>query len=177
MGKNIKATKKSRKQGAKAKKGKQKKASARGKGKKASAWYKKKKYSGLDPKLFSKIRQEFHDLDYIDKLTEKEKAYLNAFMTEWLGANMNHEGKKLHKKVSEKRAIWRQNNKRNWDIYSIGRATGRLSDIEDISEKSYNPENDLIDMIDNKNKIEEEIIEAEFFQELLKQLEKKVKQS
>jgi hypothetical protein len=88
---------------------------------------------------------------------------------------MNHSGKKFHKKVAEKRAIWRQNNKRNWDVYSIGRATGRLEYGDFDQEESYNPEDDLIDMIDGRNQIEEEIIEAEFFQELLQELEKKVK--
>jgi hypothetical protein len=175
MGKNIKAKKKSRQAGKKKAQGKQKAKAASRKGKTKTPWDKKRKYSGLDPKLFSKIKQEFHDLDYIDKLTEEQKAYLNAFITEWLGANMNHSGKKFHKKVAEKRAIWRQNNKRNWDVYSIGRATGRLEYGDFDQEESYNPEDDLIDMIDGRNQIEEEIIEAEFFQELLQELEKKVK--
>src|ERR1700675_796652 len=84
------------------------------------------KFPGLDPKMNTRIRQNSIDQDYIDKLSEKEKQWLNNFMEESVGANFNHEGKKHYKTKAEKRKIYTENNARNRDIMSRVSAIGML---------------------------------------------------
>lgn len=88
------------------------------------------KLAGLNKRYFSKVKQEFHDIDYTDQLNPKEKEFLSAFMEEKLGARFNHSGKKLHKSKSSKREIYKENNARQRDTYAQGRATGRIIDID-----------------------------------------------
>jgi hypothetical protein len=88
------------------------------------------KFAGLNKRYFSKVKQEFHDIDYSDKLSYKEKEFLSSFMEEILGARFNHNGKKLNKTKSSKREIYNENNARQRDTYAQGRATGRMVDID-----------------------------------------------
>lgn len=118
-------------------------------------------YPGLNKNLFSRIKQEQFDYDYIDKLDPKEKEWLSKFTEEYLGARLNGEGKKFHKNKRLRKDCFDRNNSRNRDIYSISNAVGKLdrhSDmqkiIEDIQEKkeeSY--EDKLIEAIDKKNEL------------------------
>lgn len=87
------------------------------------------KYPGLNKGFFSRIKQEYHDIDYAHKLTDKEKEFLSSFMEEDLGARFNHKRKKIYKKVADKRASYRRNNHRNYDMYSIAKASKRNIDI------------------------------------------------
>ena len=87
------------------------------------------KYPGLNKSYFSRIKQEYHDIDYVNKLSEEEKEWLSSFMEEDLGARFNHKRKKIYKKVGDKRASYRRNNYRNMDIYSNSKAANRLIDI------------------------------------------------
>lgn len=86
-------------------------------------------YPGLNGRFFSKVKQEFHDIDYAHELSEKEKKWLSSYMEETLGARFNHNGKKHVKSKSGKQAIYNENNARQRDQYSIARATGRIVDI------------------------------------------------
>lgn len=120
------------------------------------------KTPGLKKNLFSKIKQEFHDIDYADKLNDEEKQWLSAFMEEDLGARLNHPGKKIYKKKQDKLECYRRNNKRNWDIYSINKAQGKIADIPDLAALDYlqnldttNPEDSIIDLIDKSKKTTE----------------------
>ena len=85
--------------------------------------------SGLNKKFFSKVKQEFHDLDYTNQLDSKNKAYMSSFMEETLGARFNHDGKKFIKTKSGKKKIYNENNARQRDVYSLARATGRIANI------------------------------------------------
>lgn len=81
--------------------------------------YLTQKYPALNPKYQVGNRRELlGDIDYIDKLSEKEKRWLNAFLSETVITNFKHSGPKLYKKVEDKRALYRENNKRNIDIYN-----------------------------------------------------------
>lgn len=82
-------------------------------------------FKGLIKKNFSKIKQEYHDIDYIDQLGEKEKAYLSKFMFEELGANL--QDTKFNKSKKNKKRVFDANNSRNRDIWSIHKALGRIS--------------------------------------------------
>lgn len=118
----------------------------------------------MNEKYFSRIKQEYYDIDYINKLSPEEKEWLSSFMEEDLGARFNHGGKKIHKKKSQKRESFNRNNARNRDMYSIAKATGKVVDVdlEDAVkywEESYvdnNFEDKLIDIIDKKNEEEKE---------------------
>lgn len=116
------------------------------------------KYPGLKKNLFSKIKQEYHDIDYADKLNDDEKRMLSDFMEEWLGANLNHGGKKIHRKKQDRKKVYDMNNSRIRDIYSRSRASGQLdmeipwSKLE--SEEYYNPEDQYIDLLDGVEKPE-----------------------
>jgi hypothetical protein len=79
-------------------------------------------------------------------------------MEEDLGARFNHKGKKIYKKVADKRASYRRNNYRNYDIYSRAKAMGNTVDIlpeqyEDIVDNNF--EDRLIDSIDDQKAFEE----------------------
>lgn len=104
------------------------------------------KNAALTKRFFSKVKQEYHDFDYIHQLSEKDKAYLNSFIEEKLNARFNHDGKKLHKTKAQKRAIYTENNARQRDMYSNSKAQGMVIDIDpekamDVWQERYiNPE-------------------------------------
>lgn len=88
------------------------------------------KFAALNPRFFSRVKQEFHDFDYIDKLDDKNKALLNSFIEETLNARFNHNGKKLYKSKKAKREMYRDNNSRQRDVTSLGKARGKYIDID-----------------------------------------------
>lgn len=71
-------------------------------------------------------REIIGDIDYIDQLSEKEKEWLNSFLSETIITNFKHRGKKLIKAVEKKRELYRENNKRNADLYNVVKNTGML---------------------------------------------------
>jgi len=108
-----------------------------------------RKYPGLDKTLFSKIKQEYHDIDYAHKLNDNEKKWLSQFMEEDLGAQLNpdtlkskYNRKALNKTKTQRKGCFDRNNHRNVDIYGVGRATGRLADIKAPAIESYLEEQD-----------------------------------
>lgn len=104
------------------------------------------KYPGLSKQLYSKIKQEFFDIDYVNKLSEEEKEWLNNFMNGDLGANTKDNP--VFEDYEEKRKCWKKNNDRNNDVYSIMRATGKLSDVTISPTESVDLEQVLIEYID-----------------------------
>lgn len=86
----------------------------------------KEKNNGLNKHFFSKIKQEYHDIDYADKLPPKAKAYLSKFMNEHVGANLSGKNT-LHDTPEMKKEVFDANNARNRDIWSIHKAIGRIS--------------------------------------------------
>lgn len=114
-----------------------------------------KKYPGLEKNLFSKIKQEQWDLDYVDQLSEKDKKFMSKFMEEFVGARLNGSGKKLHKTKKLTKDCFDRNNSRNRDVYAIARATGRLYEYDPyLDEESFDIEDKWIEDIDNKNSSE-----------------------
>lgn len=118
---------------------------------------KKTKYPGLDKTVNTKKRWEVLDQDYIDKLNEEEKAWLNKFNIETLGGNFkrNKDGKyqgNLIKKKKDKIKIWGENNSRERCQYSRAKAANLLNDgkymldhTESVSEViTKNTEDNLI---------------------------------
>lgn len=125
----------------------------------------KVKYPGLNPRYNSKIRQEYIDYDYIDKLSDKEKDLLNRFTEEHYGANFKHEGKKLFTSKKQRKICTDGNNARNRCSFGNTRAkTGLLyydsenmSDLiesQQYTENGRNVEDAIIDYIDAKRELD-----------------------
>lgn len=104
---------------------------------------------GLNPRKYSRIKQEYFEVDYIAKLSESEKEWLANFQYEELGANVKEA--KLNKSKKDKRRIYNENNARNRDTYSISKATNRIIDLNTVL---YNDQDNII----GGNSYEEELI-------------------
>lgn len=116
----------------------------------------KVKYSALDPTVNLKTRYELiSDYDYLSKLTEKEKAWLNKFTKEYVNADLDskNRSKNLHRTDRLKKDCYDRNNSRNRCIWTKCKASGQFSSIEDVSQKvsdTENYEDFLIEKIDKK---------------------------
>ena len=116
---------------------------------------------GINKKKNLKIRQELIELDYVNKLSKEEKAWLNKFNLEYVSADFRHD-KPLHKTAKQRKSCEDANNARNRDSYSITKSNNMLKGItKDNSvildkNKSTNlreTEEVLIKIIDKKNQI------------------------
>lgn len=116
--------------------------------------------SSLKPNYNSKVRQEFLDYDYLNKLSKEEYDWLASFTHEDNCANLNHKGDKVFdrdKKTTKK--LYDKNNARNRDVFGVSHAHKRLmymeltdlSFLDDNEAASRNPEDHIIDLIDIKN--------------------------
>lgn len=90
------------------------------------------KYPALDPQYNLKTRADLIDQDYVDKLSESDKDWLNRFNEEYVNANFKHSGKKLHKSDTLKRDCYNRNNHRNRDILTRAKASGSAIYLEDL---------------------------------------------
>ncbi len=105
------------------------------------------KYPALNPSLNLKTRTDLLDYDYLDKLNDKEKEWLNRFTEEYTHAKFNHKGKRIQKTKEQVKDSYDRNNSRNRDILTRVRASGRLKDIETVKGRDMNimtPEDELI---------------------------------
>lgn len=111
------------------------------------------KYPALEPRLNLKTRTDLIDFDYVEKLNDKEKAWLNSFCEEYHNANMKHPGKKIHKTKKQQRDCYTMNNARNRDILTRSKACGKAISIHEVTETDNtknNPEDKMIEALDNK---------------------------
>lgn len=100
----------------------------------------KKKYKNedsLNPARNTKVRGEFIDYDYKDKLSEEELTFLAKFNNEFYGASVGYnpdtgraKSGQLHKKKDQIKGIYDDNNRRNNDVLGVTRANRLLSDVE-----------------------------------------------
>lgn len=106
------------------------------------------KYPGLNNKLFSKVKQQYFDYDYVDKLNPEEKEWLSKFTDEYLGANLSAP-KPLHKTKALRKDCYDRNNSRNRDVYNISKVSGALGYGEEVPERATaNPEDEIIRLLD-----------------------------
>lgn len=121
------------------------------------------KYPGLVKELNLKIRQELIDQDYIDKLSETEKEWLNRFNNEYVSASVypkktKDKQKLLHNTKKLKKDCTDRNNWRNNDVYGIKKISNMLKEekeyislVEDNSNLTADEiENLMVEMIDDK---------------------------
>jgi DNA phosphorothioation-dependent restriction protein DptG len=107
----------------------------------------KAKYPALNKKLNIKVRQELIDYDYLEKLSDDDKKWLNKFTEEYVNASFkkteggNYSSKNLHRKKVQRKDCYDRNNKRNVDIFSIKKSSDMLKDSESLvaalEDKSY----------------------------------------
>lgn len=118
----------------------------------------KTKYPGLKKELFSKIKQQYFDVDYVNSLSEEEKQWLNDFMTEFLGANLNESKERMHNTSDLRKSVFDANNARNRDIYNVARTGGRLDSLDEA----------LL------NQLEESEIDEEFEERLINKIDEDI---
>ncbi len=118
----------------------------------------KKKYPNLKKQYNTKKRQDYIDQDYIDKLSDEEKAWLDKFNEEYVNAKFEKKGERytknnLHKGKKKRTDIYKDNYSRQNCLYNVAKTTKRLVSIETIYNKTENTdvEDALIDVIDAKN--------------------------
>lgn len=118
----------------------------------------KDRWPALNPSLNLKIRKELiADVDYLDKLSDEEKDWLNAFNEEWINASFKHPLQPLHNTPELKSDCYRRNNARNRCQYSMALAGYNLDSINKyenrLKDTSVDEEVDkLIDKVDSKKK-------------------------
>jgi len=111
------------------------------------------KNPALEPKFTLKSRLELLDYDYLDKLSEKDLAWLNKFTDEELGASFSDNNKEnLNKTDEEKRIIYTRNNKRNNDVMTHKKTRKMLDYVSDkeLERIEVDVEDTLISIIDLK---------------------------
>jgi hypothetical protein len=96
------------------------------------------KFPALRKDLNLKGRRYYIEPDYIDgvpgidssssirPLTEKEKAWLDKFYEEYIVASFTKTRADLHKGGDKRKEVYRENNARNRDLYSVMQKTGQL---------------------------------------------------
>lgn len=112
------------------------------------------KYPALQPEFNLKTRYELIDFDYLKKLTDDEKEWLNNFMEEYANASFNHKGKKIHKEKKHKKDSYDRNNARNRDILTRLKASGQIEYLEELSRFIYKAEDNNLEDFESTNLLE-----------------------
>lgn len=103
-----------------------------------------KKHAPLKKHQYSKpIQDQLNDIDYWDKLNDKDRKFLEQFMDEYVGNNSKKYSPKkrlLKAKVQQQEAT-RLNNSFNRDSYDIAKKTARLDHSENDDKVFYSKEN------------------------------------
>jgi len=114
----------------------------------------KVKYSALDPTVNLKTRYELiADYDYLDKLSDNEKAWLNKFTKEYVNADLDtkRKSKNLHRTDRLRKDCYDRNNARNRCVWTKCKASGKFVSIDEVPSKvveNENYEETLIEKID-----------------------------
>lgn len=115
----------------------------------------KTKYPGLRPELNLKTRYELIDYDYVHKLSEEEKKWLNKFTEEYVNASLDSVNLKnnLHNTDELKKDCYRRNNARNRDILTRAKASGNCVNIDELhlnkKSKKIDNQKDLLEKINS----------------------------
>jgi hypothetical protein len=130
------------------------------------------KYPSLVRKYNSRIRQEYLDADYLDKLDDSKKnvklpdgtmvselEYYALFMKEWnnagVGKQSEAEKNKLHRTAKDVKDCTDRNNKRNHDQYARAKKDGLVHKVDYETLKEWIEKTQAV----NGNLAEESIIE------------------
>lgn len=123
------------------------------------------KNPALVKKYNPKVRQEYIDYDYLDKLSESELTWLNKFSEEYINARFTNGSSDIDQTPEGRKAAYNRNNARNRCLYSqlkVRRMNDKLVNYDDFknviedwmdqdrSETNY-MENAYIDFLDFKS--------------------------
>lgn len=103
------------------------------------------KFPALEKKYNLLSRQDLLDFDYLDKLNDKEKAWLNKFVEEEVNASFRHSNP-LNKTKKQRKACYDKNNARNRDLLTKNKILGNVEDLMSVTKETsgLNPEELLI---------------------------------
>lgn len=116
-------------------------------------------YKNLNPALNLKSRREEIYIDYIDKLNDEEKKWLDQFNAEYVNTSMDRKHLKnniVARTKKEKKAIDNRNYLRKKDVYTQEKAAGTLRFLGEYKGPGgiiENYEDNLINMLDNMEKL------------------------
>lgn len=105
-----------------------------------------KKYPALDPSVNLKTRTDQIDYDYINKLSEKEKAWLNKFTNEWINDVVDRKNPRKNVYAKSRKKIKEcddRNNARNRCILTKQKASGGLKTLDDVRRVTKSPESEI----------------------------------
>jgi hypothetical protein len=114
------------------------------------------KYPALTSRVNTRIRQEYLDYDYLDKLSEKELKWLNDFTEEENNATFNSGEKTFNKSKKAKKKIFDRNNARNRCQQSIARKDKKLLMTGSATLLKYK---ESTQEVHNPNELEEAMVE------------------
>jgi hypothetical protein len=113
------------------------------------------KHPALRPELNLKTRYELIDYDYVWKLSEEEKEWLNKFTEEYVNAHLDRKEltNNLHNTKELKQDCDRRNNARNADILTKCKAAGKYISFDELllNKKTIltGTEDELLEVVDN----------------------------
>jgi hypothetical protein len=125
-------------------------------------------FPGLDKKCHPRSRWEMLDYDYINKLSDEDKAMLSKFTDEYYGATLANKDdwhgrkKDFHRLKKDRKACQDRNNRSLRDIQTLAKATNTIDSVEDTAIKITqvrptdlgSQENAVIDLLDLKIALE-----------------------
>lgn len=93
------------------------------------------RYESLSPAKNPKVRRELLDMDYLHKLKPDELKWLAQFTDEYVGGAIQKSNGKvtkghIHKSIDLAKSCYDANNRRNSDIFSVGKANNFVHTIE-----------------------------------------------
>lgn len=111
-------------------------------------------YPALNPGLNLKTRKEEIEVDYLYKLSDEEKAWLNKFNEEYVNATLDRENyeNNIHNTKKLKQSCDKRNDERKKCFFTREKAAKRLKYLEDkdTRKRIINIEDKLIEKIDNE---------------------------
>lgn len=101
------------------------------------------KYPALKKNLNLKSRQDEIEVDYLHKLNDKEKEWLNKFNEEYVNATLDREdfNNNIHNTLELKQDCDHRNYKRRDDLYVRQKAREHLAYLDDDSSKKFKIDN------------------------------------
>ena len=108
---------------------------SRGRGQKRT-----RRLPGLVPEAFPKPVRWRVEIDYEDRLSDKDKAWLARFNNEFHGGDFSKPGPRLHRTKEQRRAIWRDSKTAGADAYEIARVSGLVQDAPPGHEPTGGPQ-------------------------------------
>lgn len=110
---------------------------------------KNEKYPALNPKRQVFNRRDSIDGDYYDKLSEKEREWMNAFLSETVVTNFNHTGPDFYTTKEEKRKLFAENNARNRCALNHAKSKNLMNNIGEVTHVIEVPEHETASSIED----------------------------